>query len=148
MFEEGTILYFTPFYFTKSATTAPKPKYFIVIKRIDTVTILASLPSSQKHLPYNLQSVYGCISLPESGIGCYVFEAGAPIATNGFAFPLDSYLYGEHLDEHNLDNIFELYPFQGIHYHIKGQLLTEKLDEVIECLKQSPTVKRRFKRFL
>ena len=73
MFDEGTILYFTTFYFNNPSAT-PKPKYFVVVKRIDHVAILAALPSSKKHLPYALQSTFGCIELPDSGIGCYVFK--------------------------------------------------------------------------
>lgn len=147
MFDEGTILYFTPFYFNNPSET-PKPKYFIVVKRIDHVAILTALPSSKKHLPYDLQTTYGCIELPDSGIGCYVFPVGEQVATNGFAFPLDSYIYGQHLDEYNMDNIFEMYPFPGISYAIKGQLLPDKLVEIIDCLKKSASVKRRYKRFL
>ena len=146
MFKEGTIIYFNVFYFNNSAP--PKPKYFIVIKHIGNATILASLPSSQKHLPFILQSTYGCLELPDSGIGCYAFKSNIAVATNGFAFPLDYYLYGQHLDEYDLENILEIYPFEGIQYEIKGELLPERLEEIIECFKNSASVKRRFRRLL
>ena len=147
MFKEGTIIYFNIFYFN-NPQAAPKPKYFIVIKHIGNATILASLPSSQKHLPYSLQSTYGCIDMPDSGIGCYVFKSGMPIATNGFAFPLDSYIYGQHLDEYSIENILELYPFEGIQYEIKGHLKPDRLEEIVNCLKKSSAVKKRYKRLL
>jgi hypothetical protein len=147
MFEEGSIIYFTPFYFN-SPSTPPKPKYFIVVKHVSNMTILASLPSSQKHLPISLQSTFGCLEAPDSGIGCYAFREGVPIATNGFAFPLDSYLYGQHLDEYNIDIIAELYPFDKIQYEIKGKLFPNQLKDITDCLKNSAAVKRRFKRYL
>ena len=147
MFEAGTIFYFNIFQF-KNSGTEPKPKYFVVIKHIDNVTILASLPSSQKHLPYNLQATYGCIELPDSGIGCYVFQAGMPVATNGYAFPKNSYIYGQHLDEYAIENITDLYPLLGVDYAIKGQLLPNILSDIIDCLKNSAAVKKRFKRYL
>ena len=82
MFEAGTILYFNIFQFKNLGATS-KPKYFVVIKHIDNLTLLAGLPSSQKHLTFDLQSTYGCIELPDSGIGCYVFQSGIPVATSG-----------------------------------------------------------------
>jgi hypothetical protein len=147
MLKEGTIIYFNLFQF-KDPSASSKPKYFIVVKNIDNITVLASLPSSQKHLPFDLQSTYGCIELPDSGIGCYAFKANDPIATNGFAFPLDSYIYGQHIDEYNLSNIFEIYPFEGIDFYIKGELKSDVLDLIIDCIKNSSAVKRRFKRLL
>jgi hypothetical protein len=147
MFKEGTIIYFNTFYFN-NPDTPPKPKYFIVLKQVNNTTILASLPSSQKHLPNSLQSTYGCLELPDSGIGCFAFKSGIPVTTNGFAFPLDSYLYGQHVDEYYIDNITELYPFEGIQYEIIGDLLSDILQEIINCLKNSAAVKKRFKRYL
>lgn len=147
MFEEGTIIFFNLFHF-KNSKSDSKPKYFIVIKQIDNITILAGLPSSQKHIPYDLQSTYGCINIPDSGIGCYVFQSGISVATNGYAFPRDSYIYGQHLDEYELQNINDLYPLEGLHYEILGHLLPLKLQELIDCLKNSPAVKRKFRRYL
>lgn len=147
MFAVGTILYFTPFHFQNTATAA-KPKYFVVIKHVDTGTLIAALPSSQKHLPYDLHAAYGCIDLPDSGIGCYVFEANLSIADNGFAFPRDSYLYGQHLDQYDPAHIASTYPYEGIDYDIKGILTPSVLADIIVCLKNSSTVKRRFRQLL
>ena len=147
MFEEGTILYFNIFQFNDARATA-KPKYFIALKNIGNNTLLAALPSSQKHLPFDLQATYGCIEIADSGIGCYVFQAATPVATNGYAFPMDSYIYGQHLDEYNAENITDLYPLENVDYVIKGQLSPDILTQLINCLKNSATVKRRFKRYL
>ena len=147
MFPVGTILYFNIFQFQNS-TTASKPKYFVVIKHIDTGTLVAALPSSQKHLPYDLHTTYGCIELSDSGIGCFAFEAGQIVADNGFMFPRDSYIYGQHLDEYDMANLATIYPLEGIDYDIKGILLPTTLAALIGCLKNSASVKRRFKRYL
>ena len=82
MFEPGTILFFPTFYFTQGHTP-PKPKYFIVLTQTGQTTILATLPSSQKH-----------------------------------------------------------------QYHLLGCLKPTLLQQIIQCLKNSAAVKRRFKRFL
>ena len=145
--QEGTILYFHLFHF-KNSGTPPKSKYFIVIKHIGDTTLLASLPSSQKHLPRHLQSTYGCLEIPDSGIGCYAFQSGVSVATNNFAFPLDSYLFGQHLDEYNSLTINDMYPFEGINYDILGCLKIDTLVAVIDCFKNSASVKRRFRRLL
>ena len=46
MFEEGNILYFTPFYF-KNGKSAPAPKFFIVLKHVDLHSILARLTTKK-----------------------------------------------------------------------------------------------------
>ena len=44
-FLQGAILYFDPFIFLDGGK--PKPKYFLVLKRIDDILLLASLPTSK-----------------------------------------------------------------------------------------------------
>jgi hypothetical protein len=143
---ERTLLYFTPFFF-KSGTYA-KPKYFIVIKKWGDNMLLAGLPSSQKHLPPDLINVYGCLESAERCINCYAFEAHKFVTDEGFSFPLDTYVYGQHLDEYETELLEDIYPIEGIDYEVKGQLKEEEFERLIDCFKNSASVKNKYKRLL
>ena len=147
MFLAGTILHFPTFYF-RNIGAEPTNKYFLVIKNIGDSAILISLPSSQKHLPDALKNTYGCMNVADSGIGCYAFKARHVIATNGFYFGKDTYLYGAHLDEYEIENIVQRYPFPNIDYTIVGTLIEDLLESIIDCFKSSPAVKNKYKRML
>lgn len=146
MFVAGTIIYFTPFYFKNGA--ASKPKYFIVLKEMDDEFILASLPSSKIYLPHRIPENHGCIEVPEGCINCYLFEAGHVICTNGFAFPRLTAIYGQQLDHYEKSKIHENYPLEGLDYEIIGQLMPTELENVLDCLRNSASVKRRYKKIL
>lgn len=146
MFQSGTLLYFNPFYFKNGA--ASKPKYFIVLKDIDDKLILASLPSSRIYLPHRVPEDHGCIEIPEGCITCYLFEAGRTICTNGFAFPKLTAVYGEQLDQYDKSIIEDNYPVPGVDYEIIGQLLPEQLADLLQCLRNSSVVKRRYRQML
>ena len=77
MYKAGNILYFTPFYF-KNGNPA-KPKYFIVLKKVERKTILASLPTRKDSIPENEVIEAGCIELPEININCFVFPPDVAI---------------------------------------------------------------------
>ena len=146
MLSEKTLLYFTPFFF-KNGTQA-KPKYFIVIKTWGNNMLLAGLPSSQKHLPPDLLKVYGCLESPERCINCYAFEANKPVTDIGFTFPLDTYVYGQHLDEYETELLEDIYPVEGIDYEVKGQLKEKEFNDLVNCFKNSASVKNKYKRLL
>lgn len=81
MYTAGKLLYFDPFYFKDGNQSAPK--YFLVLKVIDDRTILASLPSSQNHLPINQPLIHGCLEIPDICISCYIFKANQSITKGG-----------------------------------------------------------------
>jgi hypothetical protein len=143
---ERTLLYFTPFFFKNSSEF--KPKYFIIIKKWGNSLLLAGLPSSKKHLPPDLINVFGCLESPERCINCYAFEALKTVTEEGFAFPLDTYIYGQHLDEFDAELLEDIYPIEGIDYEIIGQLKRDKFDDLIDCFKNSASVKNKYKRLL
>ena len=143
---EKTLLYFTPFFF-KNGTQA-KPKYFIIVKTWGNNMLLAGFPSSQKHLPPDLLNVYGCLESPERCINCYAFEANKPVTDMGFAFPLDMYIYGQHLDEYETELLEDIYPVEGIDYEVKGQLKEKEFNDLVHCFKNSASVKNKYKRLL
>lgn len=146
MYNPGKLLYFDPFYFKNKDDSAPK--FFLVLKVIENNAILASLPSSQKHLPSNQELKHGCLEIPEACINCYIFEAKKPITKNGWAFNLDTILYGNWIDDYSVAVLTEKYPIEGVHYEVKGELLDNELQSIIDCFKTSSTVKRKYKRLL
>jgi hypothetical protein len=146
MFTPGNILYFTPFYFKNGA--ASKNKYFIVLKDIDGQLILASLPSSRIKLPHRIPENHGCIEVPEGCINCYLFVRDRVIGQNGFAFPLLTAIYGEEIAFYQKDVIENQYPLENIHYKVVDRLLPQELEAVLECLRSSSSVSRKYKRVL
>ena len=145
MFTPGKLLYFDPFYFKDGGN---KPKYFLVIKIVGENVILASLPSSQVHLPATQEILHGCLEIPDSGINCYIFIANRPITKCGWCFQLNTFLYGFWLDEYNIDVLSTNYSIEGVDFEVVGELKDEELQSVIECFRNSSSVKRKYKRML
>lgn len=146
MYIPGNIIYFDPFYFKDGSVS--KPKYFLVIKIVGSNALLASLPSSKVHLPSHLEINHGCIEVPSGNINCYVFKANNVITTNHWAFPMDTFIYGQWLDEYDINLLEDIYPVKDIDYKIIGQLTNQEMNQLIHCFTQSASVKRKFKRLL
>jgi hypothetical protein len=145
LYTPGRIIFFDPFHFKGGGS---KAKYFLVLKVVENKTILASLPSSQVHLPASQETVHGCLEKPESGINCYIFQANKPITTNGWSFPQNTFLYGMWLDDYEITHLEANYNIPGVDFEIIGELVVEELAAVIDCFKNSATVKRKYKRWL
>ena len=150
LFEEGNILYFTPFYFENNSS---KPKYFIILKCVDTQAVIASLPTSHDHVPSARAKEHGCIDDVTINFNCYYFQEKRLVARNDtnntdFAFPRDTYVYGYRI------NFFDIRKFQlqvaNNQTTIKfvGKLYKQEMANIIECLRNSASVKRSFKRLL
>lgn len=146
MLSEGTILYFTPYYFVDSSKA--KPKYFIVLHLGDGTLMIANLPTSKDHVPGNISKKHGCIDLPAARFNCYYFKAKKEITDNNWAFPRDTYLYGEQIAIFDREKIENQYPTEGIDYEIMGILTNLEYQQIIDCIKNSPTVKRKIRRKL
>lgn len=150
MYDEGTILYFTPFIFPDGGE--PKPKYFIVIRKVGDKFVLASLPTSKDHVPVQVEQRHGCIDLPDINFNCYCYAAGHHIAEdNGgkpFAFPLNTYVYGYRLNEFDVEKFDVQIRENKTHLEIKGKLYPEEFESLVFCLKNSSSVKRKFRRML
>lgn len=146
MYSPGKLIYFDPFYFKNG--TQNKPKYFLVLKVIDGSAILATLPSSKKHLPEALNTKHGCLEVPEMCVNCYIFKANEPITKSGWSFKLDTFLYGNYLDDYEIVKLNENYSIEGVDYEIVGEVTDEELTNIINCFCSSSVVKRRYKRLL
>ena len=146
MYSPGKILYFDPFYFKNGNTS--KPKYFIVLHNDHSNTILASLPTRTDHVPSYVEIKHGCINKDEANFNCYHFEAKKPIATNGWAFEMPTFVYGSQVDNYQLDILKDVYQVENVEYSIMGSLKKDEFKKLIECFVNSRSVKRKFKALL
>jgi hypothetical protein len=145
VYTAGKIIHFNPFFFENGNS---KNKYFLVIKVIDGNAILASLPSSQDHLPTNTDIKHGCIELPDARITTYVFEANKPVTHSGWGFKQNTFLHGCWLDDYEISSLNKKYAIEKVDYNIIGELTTSELKSIIECFSNSVTVKRKYKKLL
>ncbi len=146
MIKEGLILYFKPFYFKNG--NRPKPKYFIVLKAIDSDLILASLPTRKDAVPSKNDIDYGCIDLPEVNFNCFKISPSQAVTICGKYFDFPTFIYGHNLDEYSIEMLDEIYPNMGIDYEIWGEMNLNLFESMIECFKNSRTIKRKYKRLL
>lgn len=145
MYTPGKLIFFDPFYFKDGGS---KPKYFLVIKVVGQNVVLASLPSSKAHLPTNQIIKHGCLEVQDSGINCYIFEANRPVTKCGWCFELNTFLYGMWLDDFDIEALKANHSIEGVDYEIIGELTDQELQNVIECFRNSSSVKRKYKRLL
>lgn len=151
MFEEGNILYFNPFYFENGNT--PKPKYFMVLKNMEDNIVLASLPTSHDHIPGSIEKIHGCIDDYTINFNCYYFKKGQKVAHNEqngseFCFPKDTYVYGYRIEIFNTEKFNEQIASSKTRITFKGKLYINEMEQLYECLRNSSSVKRKFRKIL
>lgn len=146
MYHAGSIIYFPIFYFKNGSKS--KPKYFLVLKELEAGLLLVSLPSSVDHLPRFIEQVHGCLEVPDGNICCYIFKSNRIICNNGWSFELDTYLYGEYLDQFEASQLDDIYPIENIDFEIIGTLTAEELAAVTACFASSASVKQKYKKLL
>lgn len=151
MFEEGNILYFNPFYFENGNT--PKPKYFLVLKNVEGNLVLASLPTSHDHIPGHIEKVHGCIDDDAINFNCYYFQEGKNIAYNeredcDFSFPRDTYVYGYRIAFFDLAKFEKQIASSETILTYKGKLYQKEMLCITECLRNSSSVRRMFRKLL
>lgn len=146
MFEEGTIIYFDPFYF-KNGNSA-KPKYFLVLKNIFGENILASLPTRKDSIPQKDEIEDGCIELPDINLNCFVISDKIAVTECGKKFDFKTHIYGHQVDVYEIVYLEENYPFEGTDYEIWGKMKDSLFISLIDCLKNSKSIKRKFRKML
>ncbi len=120
---------------------------FIVLEAKEWV-LIASLPTSQDHIPGYIEKTHGCIDLPEANFNCYFFKSNYPITDEGWSFPRDTYVYGPQINEFNKDSFNDIYAISGVDYEIIGKLTNDEFNSLINCIKNSKSVKRKIRRHL
>jgi hypothetical protein len=146
MFQEATIVYFDPFYF-KNGNVA-KPKYFIVLKRFNEQQLLASLPTRKDAIPNAHATEAGCIDLPEINLNCFVISPLQPATECGKYFDFATHVYGHQLDDYSIARLSEIYPNEGTDYIVWGQLKKSIYTDLLACLRNSRSVKNKYRRLL
>lgn len=145
-FLQGAILYFDPFIFSDGGS--PKPKYFLVLKVLDDVCLLASLPTSKDFVPSTVEKVHGCIERPDINFNCYYFDPNVVICDNGFAFPKETYVYGYRLQTFKLDSLLLQEITDETVIDECGILTEDEYAAIISCLSNSPAVKRAYRKIM
>ena len=146
MFEERSIIYFDPFYF-KNGNTA-KPKYFVVLKNIEGKNVLASLPTRTDSIPAKDEIENGCLELPEINLNCFIFSTKCIITECGKTFDFKTHIYGHQLDVYEVEFLMEIYPLENSDYIIWGVMKEKLFNSLIDCLKNSKSVYRKYKKLL
>jgi len=145
-FKVGSILYFDPFYF-KNGNIA-KPKYFVVLANTESDNILASLPTRTDSIPTDLMKTDGCIEDASINFNCFVFSNKTTVTQCSKCFDFPTHVYGYQIDIYDKTLMNELYQIEGSDYEVWGEMKSELFKELLECLKNSGSVKRKFVRIL
>lgn len=142
-FKEGYIYYVKDFPFKNG--NAPKDKFFLILKDLDDKMLLASLPTSQDHIPSGIEIHTGSYNDIYRRISAFVFKAGDDIATNNgelFHFIKDTFVYGEEIDT------FPKCFLDNNHVEIRGKLKDDLFQQIIDTFKNSPVVKKKYRNML
>ncbi len=146
MLTAGNVIYFAPFYF-KNGEPA-KNKYFIILRNIDDKIIIATLPTSSNKAPSLIEIVHGCIDNQERCFNCYIFQEKKPVCTNEFYFELNTYVYGNDVENYEAANLNKNHAIEGVDYEIMGKLKDNEYNDLYKCIKTSKSVKQRIKKLL
>ncbi|MBA7556050.1 hypothetical protein ES705_48747 [subsurface metagenome] len=147
MYTPGNIIYFTPFYF--SDEFSPKRKYFIILEvETGNNNILASLPTRSDHVPSSIAKRHGCINKAEINFNCYYFKNDRIITKSVWGFPKETYAYGEQLQLLPIEDLKSKYKIENVDYKIMGKLEDCEFKAIIACMRDSRTVKRKYRRLL
>lgn len=138
------MIYFDPFYFNNGNTA--KPKYFVVLKNICGMNLLASLPTRKNAIPKDSLARYGCVELPE--VNCFVIPATEEVTDCGKQFDFPTYLYGHQIDDYQTSMLQDVYPNEGSDYIVWGKIKPKLFAQLIDCFKNSASVKRKYKKLL
>jgi hypothetical protein len=146
MYQEGNILYFTPFYFKNG--NAAKPKYLVVLKNIDGKAVLITLPTRRDNIPEKDTIDSGCVELPNIGLNCFVIPPNQEITENGKMLDFPTHIYGHQLDTYEVSYLENIYQIEGCDYEIFGKMKPKMFKDLLECLKTSKSVKNKYLRIL
>ena len=146
MFEPGNLLYFNPFIFPDGGD--PKPKFFIVLGEIDETVLLASLPTSKDHIPSDIEVKSGCLEIPDRMVNAYIFMANEVVTDNGFFFEKNTFIYGQNIKTYNSVAFLVQTASGKVVIEKKGKLKDEVFTALKDCLKNSDSVRKRYKQYL
>ena len=141
MYEEGKLLKFSPFKFKNGNTS--KPKYYVVLKRIDDEVMMAALPTSKDYIPADAMVVDGCIDIPERRVNAFVFSPNTRI-TEIFRFSLPTFVYGESVDEYEQQYLDAM----DAEVEDLGNMDFSLFQQLKDCIKKAALLKRKYRSLL
>jgi hypothetical protein len=145
VFLPGQIIYFTSFQFKNG--NAAKAKYFVVLANIENSIIIASLPTRTNTVPSFISTNHGCINSDERCYNSYLFEKDRVIGKNGFSFDMPTFIYDDQVEDYQLELLDASY-IEDVDYRIIDVLVKNEFDAIINCFKNSNSVKFKIKRRL
>lgn len=115
--------------------------------------MLASLPTSKDHVPGDLEVRSGCYELPDWNVNVYVFLKDTNIASDQntglpFAFRKNTFIYGADLRTFPATAFQEQVNNGETIIELKGKINTDIYDDLKRCLKNSASVKNKYKKLL
>lgn len=146
MFYSRQVIYFNEFFFKNGNTS--KPKYLIILGRVEDKTIVASLPTRTNNAPGLVTEQHGCINHDDRCFNCYAFEAGREICENGFSFDLPTFIYGNQVEDYEIEIMEDVYSIPGVDYEEMGVLTENEFQAILDCIRNSSSTKRKIKRLL
>ena len=145
IFQPGNLLYFDPFIFPDGGT--PKPKYFLVLAEAGHDVVLASLPTSKDHVPSDIPLQSGCLEMPQRMINVFVMKGNEPITEDGFFFRVNTFVYGANIKTYSPRVFIEQEANKVTVITVKGKMKGDIYLRLIECLKNSDAVRKRYKKY-
>lgn len=119
-----------------------------MLKVLDDVCLLASLPTSKDFVPSTIEKTHGCIERLDINFNCYYFDPNVVICDNGFSFPIETYVYGYRLQTFNLKDLLLQELTDETIIDECGILTEDEYQAIIKCLINSPEVKRGYRKQL
>lgn len=141
MYQTGELLRFSSFAFKNGKP--PKPKFFIVLGQIDDKVLMASLPTSQDHIPADLEIECGCVDIPERDVNAFVFSPKDRV-TPAFSFEKRTFVYGEQVDEYEQKRLDEM-PTSVEHL---GLITPQIFKDLKNCVKKAKSLRRKYRTLL
>jgi len=136
MFETANILHINKYIFP-DGSIKKTGKFLIVLYNENNVSIIATLASSQDHIPDEFGNKR-CISEQEKNIACYKFPKNAIICENGFCFHKNTFIYfSKNIFRENIELIKSRYNQDAI--TLMGKLTNDEFKELIYCAYRSKT---------
>ena len=118
-----------------------------MLKCFEQSNLLASMPTRKDFIPEKDLIDEGCIELPEINQNCFL-PATKIVTENNKAFDFNTFLYGHQIDDYSEAYLKEIYPLENIDFQRWGTMKADIFRDLVECFKNSKSVKRKYKRLL
>ena len=88
------------------------------------------------------------MELPDINLNCFVISEDIEVTTSNKTFNFPTHIYGHQLDSYDLKLMDELYKIEEVDFIVWGKMKENLYQSLIDCLKSSSAVKRKYKRLL